>query len=318
MSLFRKVIKITAWDSPNVRLGVAQERAGMEPTGEMLIPGVLPYTTLQRRLATWDDIRQCIGLRAEFWEGADVLLYPPMWLDRASRLADVLRGRVRQAQAIGIDPAEGGDKTTMAAVDHLGLIELVGKKTPNTAVITSEAIAFGKKHGVPPRQWIFDRGGGGQQHADVLRQKGYNVRTVAFGESVTPELRRGKGIPFFEDVVDAVEERYAYTNRRAELYGEFARMLDPASEQYPDGFAIPDEYFELRRQLSMIPKLLDPEGRLMLPPKRRRPGQKPVGVGGVKTLMELLGCSPDEADAVVLAVYGLRVGASKTMAGPAC
>ena len=83
-------------------------------------------------------------------------------------------------------------------------------------------------------------------------------------------------------------------------------LLDPLSRD-KDGdlipvFAISAEYEELRRQLAVMPKETDEEGRAMMPPKNRKPGQDETNR---KTLVELLGRSPDEADALVLAVHGM-------------
>ena len=66
---FRRVIRIKATDSPNVRLGLAQDRAGLTVTDEILVPGVLTYAEYRKRRATWDRVRQCIGLDGEFWKG---------------------------------------------------------------------------------------------------------------------------------------------------------------------------------------------------------------------------------------------------------
>src|SRR3972149_2557666 len=79
---------------------------------------------------------ECIGLDAEFYEGAEVLLFPPEWLNLAENRADAIEKMQRQAKAIGIDPAEGGDQTAIAVVDELGLIELSSRQTPDTSVIT--------------------------------------------------------------------------------------------------------------------------------------------------------------------------------------
>jgi len=299
MRLFRKVIRIRAEDSPNIRLALAQQRAGREPDGEVLVQGVLTWDEYLKRRATWDKVRQCVGLDAEFYEGAEVLLFPPEWLNRAEGLAEKLRGTVRHAKAVGIDPAEGGDKTAMAAVDELGLVELVSKKTPDTSVVTGEALAFMHRHGVAPANVIFDRGGGGKEHADRLRAQGFPVRTVAFGESVNLDPRRG--LVLVEERMVNREERYAYKNRRAEMYGELRQLLDPA--RVGNGFALPNwepVYVELRRQLSLIPLTYDGEGRLELLPKNRRDGDTR------ECLTELLGCSPDEADAVVLGIWGMQ------------
>lgn len=178
---YRKVLRITAADSPNVALALEQQARGQEPTGGQVTPGVLSWDEYKKRRATWDRVRQCVGLDAEFWEGADLLLYPPDWLNRAERMAAALRGKHRQAEAIGIDPAEGGDKTCMTAVDRLGIIEQVSKPTPDTAVIRGEAIAFGRRHNVPANRWYIDAGGGGTEHGHYLRQDGYQVNIIPFG-----------------------------------------------------------------------------------------------------------------------------------------
>jgi hypothetical protein len=147
---FRKVIRIRGHDSPNVRLALMQQAAGLKPTGEVIVPGVLPWDEYRKRMATWDKVNICVGIDAQFWKGSSLLLFPPDWLNHSESLALQLRGQKRQAKAIGIDPAEGGDKTAMAAIDEYGLVELVSKQTPDTSVITGEALAFMRKHNVPP------------------------------------------------------------------------------------------------------------------------------------------------------------------------
>lgn len=311
---YRKVIRIRAEDSPNVRYGLAQVRAGIEPTNEILVPGVLTYADYVKRRKTWDPIRQCIGLDAQFYEGAEILLFPPEWLNLAEIRAEQIKGLVRKARAIGIDPAEGGDKTAMAAVDELGIIELVSKKTSNTAVIPREAIAFGAKHGVAPENWVFDRGGGGKQHADTLREQGYAVRTVAFGESISLDPKRG--LQMVETRMEMKEDKYVFLNRRAQLYGEFSQLLDPGL--YPDGFGLAsglcgcvgDPETELRHQLAQIPKKYDKEGRLVLLPKHN-----PNDDDDPRTLVKLIGHSPDEADAVSLAIHGMLHKKTRARAG---
>jgi hypothetical protein len=294
----RKIIRITARDSPNVRLALDEIAEGKTPSGREVCPGVLSWAEYQKRLALWDKIRICVGIDAQFYEGSEILLYPPTWLDRAERRAESLRGVPRKALACGVDPGEGGDKTAMSAVDELGLIEQVSRKTPDTSVITAEAIAFGTKHGVPPDMWVFDRGGGGKEHADRLRSQGYKgVRTVSFGEPVNPEMKRTRVA--FPDRVDNFEERSAYVNRRAQMYHALRLLIDPALNEV--GFAIPAEYTELRRQLAPIPLLYDPEGRIRLLPKhKRRPDSEE------ETLSSLLGCSPDELDSFVIAIWAMQ------------
>ncbi|MEL0117156.1 MAG: hypothetical protein VW739_05530 [Pelagibacteraceae bacterium] len=304
--ILRNIIKIKATDSPNVQLGLLQERRGEHPSDERLIPGVLRYSDYKKRRRLWDPVLQSIGLDGEFWEGAEALLYPPQWLNQAEAYAREI-GSNRKAKAIGIDPAEGGDKTTMAAVDEYGLIELVSKKTPDTSAITGEALAFMRKHGVDPEDVMFDSGGGGKQHADRLRSQGYDVQTVAFGSKASYQL-----VDFTrstEEREEEAERRYVYKNRRAEMYGLLRRLLDPADDVLDNGhslFGISEEYVELRRQLSLIPLLYDDEGCMyMLSKGKSQLGEKlkEVRATGKKTLIDIIGHSPDEADALVIAIF---------------
>lgn len=316
MRLYRKVIRVRAEDSPNVRKAQELLRDNPDidrrelPRLSLVVPGVITWDDYQKRRATWDKVRQCVGLDGEFYEGGEVLLFPPEWLNEAERLADALRGRPRKAEAMGIDTGEGGDPTAWAIIDRLGVIELVARQTPDTNDIPGATIALGRKHNVPPENWVFDRGGGGKEHADRLRAQGFNVRTVAFGEAVMPDPRRG--LTPFSERVENKEERYVYVNRRAEMFGELSQLLDPTRPLpgFSDSFAIPSEYTELRHQLSVFPKLYDREGRMFLPPKNKKdPNSK------IKTLVEMIGHSPDESDALVLAVHGMLHKARRVVAG---
>ena len=353
---YRKIIKIRAEDSPNVRLAIAEMEGGRrrpdpiliksnqrevfgrqwgqwtqeeydvlltrwkqngspDPPFNQIIPGVISYPDYIKRRLTWDPLRQLVGLDAEFDEGSVSYMFPKPWLHRSVRMAESLRTRTRYARSMGIDPAEGGDKTSWAIGDELGLIKLVSKRTPNTAQITAETIALGRQYNIPPEMWVFDRGGGGKQHADRLREQGFHgVQTVAFGESVAPEPARVTSLVRYEEKVDRKESRYAYFNRRAEMYGELSLLLDP---DYERGFAIPQEYMDgmsdpssnLYGQLSPIPKRFDSEGRLKLPPKSKKPGSTE------ECLIDIIGHSPDEADSLVLMLHGLTHQVKKIMIG---
>ena len=301
----RRVIKIKAVDSPNVKFGLWQESQGIEPDNRIIVPGVLPWEEYQFRRKYWDKVRQCVSLDADFYEGIENLLYPPERLNLAEMVARKLIGKVRKAEAIGCDPAEGGDSTVWCVTDRYGVIKMVSKKTPNTAVIVNETIRLMREYGVPAHKVYFDRGGGGQQHADQLRERGYPVQTVGFGETVSREIHRG--MTQFNEKKEGKEERYAYKNRRAEMAGMVMEILDP--DMYPLGFGIPAEYVELRRQMSPIPKLYDGEGRLYLPPKGKVEGSHIV------CLRDLLGRSPDDFDSLCLAVYGMKNKRHQVTAG---
>lgn len=291
---YRRVIRIRAEDSPNVRLGLAQVAAGMAPTDEVLVPGVLRYSDYVKRRKMWDPIRQTVGLDAQFHKGKGVMLYPPEWLAVSNTIADGLVGRRRQALGVGIDPAEGGDETSLTAVDDLGFMESENVQTPDTDKIVGRAMAFCKRLGVPGESVCIDRGGGGKQLADRMRALDFPVRTVAFGEGISLEPRRG--LHQLASRLEVREAKCAYKNRRAQMYGEARILIDPSG----GGYGIPASEAELLRQLGLMPLMYDEEGALMMLPKNKRdPNSRQ------KTLTELLGCSPDRADSFVLALHAI-------------
>lgn len=296
---YRKVIKIRATDSPNVRFGLAQLAKGIEPTNEIVIHGVKPYDEYVKHMDTWDAISICIKLNADFYEGAEVFMYPMLWLHRAQAIARQLRasGKERIVEAIGCDPAEGGDDTAWTGVDRYGIVFQMAMKTPDTNDIPNFTIGLIRQYGVEPSQVIFDSGGGGKQHADNLRAKGFNVRTVAFGEAATDAetvFNPARGFRPVITKVDEKETKYIYKNRRAEMYHMLRLLLEV-------GWGIPAEYEEVLRQMEPIPLKYDGEGRIWLYPKNKKnPTSKEP------TLVELIGNSPDELDSTVLAVYGMN------------
>jgi hypothetical protein len=322
---FRRIIKITAWDSPNVRFGLAEEEAGKVPTNRILIPGVLSYADFLQRQATWTVIQICRGLKAEFWEGKESKLFPLDWLDRAAQLAVALRNQVsrkeliRCARVMGVDTGEGSANTVWTVGDEYGVLLQESRPTPDTSIIEDKTIDIGEAFHVPAEKWIFDQGGGGKQIVDNLRRRKYMAQSVPFGSSVTEDEREKKKLRrSMRRKIDLKEFQYAYFNRRSQMYGQASILLDPSGGSpnfAPDvavqlapnvsagrfkGYAIPAEYKELRRQLGLIPRKDDGEGRLKLPPKSKKTTNS-----NEVTLEQILGCSPDEADSFVLMVHGL-------------
>jgi hypothetical protein len=323
--LIRKVIRICAQDSPNVRRAEWEIANGLPPTGMKadgsgeIVPGVLSWAEYRMRRKILDPIQQCIALDARFYQGAELLLYPPEWLNLAERRYEALRTVRRVCKGIGMDPAEGGDSTAMCAVDEYGIIELVARKTPNTDDIPRELMAFMVKHKMTDKadRVCIDRGGG-KQHADRLRALGYRVRTVAFGESVQEDPKSSKDS--VRTKVDQRESRYEYKTRRAQMFGELSELLDPGIAEGGPRLAIPRTETVLRQEMAPIPKTYDEEGRLTLIPKHAKPGDKnPDGTpkDKRKCLVGLIGHSPDRLDSFALAVHAMlheapivRVGAA--------
>lgn len=320
---YRKVIRIRAEDSPNVRLGLAQKAAGETPTNEILVEGVLSYFEYVKRRKMWDDIRKCIGLDAQFYEGGEVLLFPPDWLNKAEEYATQLPDIRPTRKTLGVDSAQGGDNTSYCVADKYGVLHLHSHKTPHSSVIKGEVLMLKHRFGIAPEDIIFDAGGGGAQHAAYLQDAGYPVRTVAFGETVQPAPKHG--MTTIPQKVEQRTERYIYKNRRAEMYGMAHLKFEPVNTgsdkqpKFESRFALPYDIGNrvtmgdrpsLRKQLSVIPKLYDSEGRLYLPPKNKRNKDDKQ-----QTMISMVGCSPDEADALVLAIYALEKPAISTAVG---
>lgn len=305
---YRRVIHISAEHSPNVILAKEEIKRGHKPSYRTLIPGVLPYQEYVKRDATWDTVRKHIGMWGLFYRGPETLMFPPQWLDRAERMAEVYeRDRtIRKAEAIGIDCGEGVSDTTFTAGDRYGVIEEWSKKTPDPSDIADEAERFiDRHHTVSHAKVVLDVGGGGKMAAGYLRKKGYDVTTVGFGEKPTLPIKIGR--TYVDERVEVKEEKHTYLNLRAQMYYELRERLDPINEI---AFSIPEYLIELRRQMGPIPLWYGKEGEIYLPPKQlptgKRKGRDDDQASEEVTIRKLIGCSPDRVDALVLMVYGMN------------
>lgn len=282
-ALLRKVIHVSGDDSPNVKAGRRWKELGRAGAPPLLIAGLLTYEEYVRREATWDEVKKTCRLFGHFHEGDASLLFPMTWLDAAMhrRRWDEINALPRYVEAIGLDVAAGGrDKTCWTMVDHRGLIEQIVKDLGNTMEIVGNTLRLLQQYRLPAERVAIDAGGGGKQIADRLHELGYYVQVIGFGESAT--------------------DPQAYKNRRAELYGNLRRLLDPERELGP--FLLPPLAGELRQELVVLPLQFDSEGRMFLPPKARRPNQATK----IPSIRDLLGRSPDRADSLVLAAWALR------------
>lgn len=321
---YRKVMRITCEDSPNVRRGrflkrkypkkswAEIEQLVQKPKGKWSpIPGLISIEEVEKRRKLMPKILQTISLDAEFYEGAENLLYPPDWMAKAGRIAKDLKGRRRTAQTMGVDCAEGGDNTSWTIVDKFGVIYQKSIKTEDTADIPGITAALIREYNLEPGNVLFDAGGGGKQIVQAMRRqdsKWNDVRIVPFGGAAS-DPSQFKRMRTSLQKEQAAETRFIYVNRRAEMYGLLRELMHPEYSEH--GFGIPEEYDRLWWQLSQMPYLLTDEGRMYLPPKNKKPNSN------VETIKEIVGCSPDEADSLVLAVYGLFSKGTRAVAGGA-
>lgn len=295
--MYRKIIRIEADDSPNVRLARKEIANGKKPSGKVLIPGVLTYSELQQNLATWDKDKIEAGIYGRFYKGGKLWLFPDDWLKESW---ERWRREYARAKAMGVDTGEGGDSTVWCIGGEEQLIKIISIKTPDTSIIPQKTIELLKEYNISPERCYFDSGGGGKEHVDYLRSKGYEVNSVYFGEAATEYTHQKSWWKSDVDKMDLHETRFTYKNRRTELYHKASLKVNP---NY-GGYGLPPSdvdpvYAELYRQLRIMPKITDGEGRYYLPPKKSRPNSKE------ESLETILGHSPDEADAFVLMHWGL-------------
>ena len=297
--LLRKVIHIDGLDSPNVKLGMMLAARGHKGPWPLMIPGLLSYPEFLRRSAEWDEVKKRTRLHGLFYEGEQTLLYPMAWLDRSEAAYRQLTAKKtkRIPKAIGLDVAMGGrDLTVWAIIDEFGLIELVVKDTPNTMEIPGITIKMMRDYKIPPCCVALDMGGGGKQIFDRLAELGHNVMGVHFGSSAGSDC---------DDPADKLTASQSYVNKRAEMYGMLRQQLDPNLTSRE--FTLPPEHFELRQELAVLPLQYDSEGRMYLPPKDKSSTSR----GSTKSLREILGRSPDRADALVLALWAAHHGSAR-------
>ena len=303
--LEQRVIRIDGLQSPNVVAGMAWRAKGETGPVPEVVPGVLSYHEYQRGDRNWDEAKKCVRLHGRFYEGGELSLFRPDWLDAAEDiwrdLQKVKRGPVFW---LGVDVAAGGrDLNCWVVTDHLGVAEIDPRKSQeDTTVIQKITLQIMAKYDIAPRRVCFDKGAGGGQHVDYMRQAGCQVRAVNFGAGA--------------------QDKKAYVNRRVEMYCLLARAFDPVrwaheTMKLDDGqivdrrawascFALPPDDHLLRQELAVLPIQYEKDGRQSLPSKRPT-GKK---VKGAIYLEDLLGRSPDRADALALS-YWARAGGAK-------
>ena len=324
--IFRRTIRIKAERSPNVRYGAREEELNKPVSGRQIIPGVIGYKEYKQQRRDWDEQDQAVGLDAEFYEGAEIRLYPREWIEISTRLwrerfGSYFPSGKRQGtsnptkgKTLGIDPAAGGDLTAFSVCDEdeesSWLCHLEALKTPDTMLIVDKAVILMHTYGIKAENVLIDLGGGGLQIADNLRRKGFKVRTVNFGGSVKDQKLAGTA-PIVKR--EAAEERqFAYKNRRAQLYHIPSRALDP--HDTPKQLLLPKELIDkkflpnrpsVREQMEPIPKMFDDNGKMVMLPKNKKTRVPNEKEGAQITLTELIGNSPDEWEAILLALFGL-------------
>jgi hypothetical protein len=100
---------------------------------------------------------------------------------------------------------------------------------------------------------------------------GVNVQVRSFAEGVTVDRAAGWSHDPVGERAELAKLKKTFANLRAQMYAEASEECSPLTPG--DGYGIPDDtpaLRELHRQLGLMPKMRDEEGRLYLPSKSRK------------------------------------------------
>ncbi|QDU17909.1 hypothetical protein CA11_57600 [Gimesia maris] len=207
-------------------------------------------------------------------------------------LALKLLEQILPVEGFGLDVAASrfGDASVLAVGGRYGIRAIHECQFSDTQQTMSWVLETANSHGVDLEQGIvpiaIDWGGGyGNAVGDPLKKRNVNVIEIHGNASSNLDSKK-------------------YANKRAELYGEAARRLDPAGDFRMMPFALPDNQ-RLKAELVAPEKIYaghDGEKYYITPKGRRGSDANYNG----KTLHEILGRSPDRADAVVYCLCALR------------
>ncbi len=301
-NLLRKVMHISAEDTPNVIMGHKWVEAGKQGQPPVLIEGLLAWHEYLTRKHEYDEPIATARLYGQFYTGSRAMMFPEEWLQKS---ADIAKGLInyevkREALAMGIDTGAGRDESVWTIIDKMGIMRQIAMKTPDTMKIYDVTIDMMTEYGLSPWQVCIDYGGGGKQIADALQRSGYRIHRVHFGSSPSMKPTRAKS-----KREDFNIHRQAYKNKRAEMYGRLRLWLRPDRQEGQFALLPSDDgnWSMLEEELRVVPLTYDPEGKLFVIPKDKNPT---VMVNSEQlTLKKLLGRSPDRSDSLVLALEAL-------------
>lgn len=264
----RNVIKISAFDTPNVKLG-----------REVLKGGVTREWVEEQRATYGED--------SPFWKArvlgefpleVDDSLYPIAWLERAftydaEEFGELANGEVH----VGFDiAASGADKSALCVRDGGRVLQIHGWQAIDTTRLVDELYRWVDRYN--PNSVYIDAVGVGKPIYDEAKKR----------KRMDPRHRSLSVLPFYAQGNSSRPD--LYVNRKAEAYLHLRELLRTGKI---DLSAIGgDMRQELEKQASSIRYTIDPQGRWQIENKM--------------TMRRRVGFSPDELEALIMAFYGGR------------
>ncbi len=181
-----------------------------------------------------------------FDEGVDERGYIRLLSDRELQAALVNTAEHTGYIIGGIDPAAGGDKSAIV-IKSANLQEIVfNQKLPDTMDLVGQVIDINKKYKVD--YWVIDKTGVGQGVFDRLKEMGYSVRGVSFGEkSEDPQYQNLKAEWHFRQrkwVLSGGRLKHDYGWNEFEYikykHKDSKIIIQPKEELFKDGIMSPN------------------------------------------------------------------------------
>lgn len=261
-------------------------------TGQKILEGQLTREMYLEIMANPEP-----GFREMFGEGrfpsedVECQLILPSWLER--HLALPVDNIEIKAAGLDIGDSDDGDVTILALGSEAGCRSLIRRDKGGTMETVSWTMSvFRDRYGIDlvngQLPICVDADGIGKGVADRLAELGAWV--IPHQGSATAHNRR------------------AFVNRRAESYGILARRLNPVTAGEPWPFPNDPDLIE---ELCIQQKIFDSDGiRFKLQPKDQPTGARPIMNHRnevVLTIRQLIGRSPDKADALAYLSWAVFV-----------
>jgi phage terminase large subunit len=281
----RNNIKISAFDTPNVR------------TGEHVIPHLISRQWVQQKAIDWGESSPMYIVRVlgEFPRVGGDSLFPLMWLDRAfeystASVIDPETGEYGPQEmpdlvtaaggmtAMGVDIGGGADHNAFAVRTGLKLLKVYGWPEDDTSEIVSD--------GTPSiYQWVDDHG------VQLI-----NIDALGIGQPIYNYAKKHKKgnsryrslriRPFIASHAPA-QERY-FANMKAEAYWNWRKLLE--TNRLDMSQITGDMRDLIEKQANAIKYKTNAKGQIQIEEKRIMKARE--------------GFSPDELEAVIMAFHG--------------
>ena len=222
---------------------------------------------------------------------SDFMVFQPSWQQASTDRWNKIHEKI-ECRAVGIDVASSidGDYTAIAIGDTQGMKEIILERNPNLTDLRGFIYASCRMRGMELQDGFIP----------------VAIDAIAIGKNLASEMAdEGCNVIAVENNKVAERDKELYGNRRAEVYGELACLLDPRLTDEP--WAMDDDP-ALWEELFALERIYMANGRAFrITPKKRSPAQRQMKIQDNRSsVAEKIGRSPDRSDAISLLGQAIR------------